>query len=129
MRNILLFFVLWGIAVTAGASPDKDPSLITGDNNFLQMGDTAVIQEDFIVFPNPANYEFSLKFNLGEKSNVTVVLIDALGREVRNFGRINQLYDAQIEHYLIDSGLPNGRYFIKVQTSSRFFVKSLIIRR
>jgi hypothetical protein len=129
MKNILLFFILWGIAVTAGATPDKDSGLIPRDNESPQRGDTIVVQEDFVVFPNPANYEFSLKFNLGEKSNVSVVLIDALGREVRNLGKISQLYDTQIEHYLIDSGLPNGRYFIKVQTANRYFVKSLIIRR
>ena len=74
---------------------------------------------DFHVFPNPANDEVNISFNLlMPLNNSGVFLVDALGREVLkiNTGNLN----TGNNNFSVDlSPYPSGFYFIKIESPER----------
>ncbi|MGE3801496.1 MAG: T9SS type A sorting domain-containing protein [Candidatus Kapaibacterium sp.] len=67
--------------------------------------------------PNPVRNSASLSFNLKTPSDISLTIVDQLGREP--IGRINGFYSAGKHDLLIGtSELPNGIYFWRLETST-----------
>lgn len=73
----------------------------------------------FGLSPNPLRDHFSVRFTLGEGSELSFSLLDALGREAVALSPV-QLYAAG-EHSLAFRlpSLPAGTYFVRVKTATR----------
>ena len=79
---------------------DENGLVGTLDNPFnlsknIQRGDKGFIPEDFSVYqnyPNPFNPITSLRYDLPEQAQVTVIVYDQLGREVTQL--VNTVQDA-----------------------------------
>lgn len=80
------------------------------------------------LFPNPMRGSGSLFFGLPETSNVTVTLIDALGREVRTLQE--GLYGAGRHEIVFDvSDLASGMYFCKLESEGALEMRRFVVVR
>jgi hypothetical protein len=78
-------------------------------------------------FPNPFNPETNIRFSVETSSNATLSLFNALGQ------RVATLFDGPVEAgrlytvRLLGTGLASGVYFYRLQSSSQFALKDLVI--
>ena len=66
-------------------------------------------------FPNPFNYSTTIKFDLLESAVVTLVVIDAAGREVAEFLLDTPLNQGQYNYTLSVEGMSSGIYFVTLK--------------
>ena len=66
-------------------------------------------------FPNPFNYSTTIKFDLLESAVVTLVVIDAAGREVTEFLLDTPLNQGQYNYTLSVEGMSSGIYFVTLK--------------
>jgi hypothetical protein len=79
-------------------------------------------------YPNPFNPTTTIEFSLPARSNVHLVLVDMLGRIVREIATGE--YAAGTHRVTLDaSGLASGVYFYKLQANSFIDVKKLILMK
>ena len=65
-------------------------------------------------YPNPFNPKTTIKYSIPEKSNVSLIIFDVLGSEIRTL--VNEMKpqgDYEVE--LDGSDLPSGIYFYRLQ--------------
>lgn len=81
------------------------------------------------VYPNPAKDILNIDFELKEKANVSIELIDVIGKTTAAI-ESNKLYTAQkhkIPYQLND--IPNGVYFVKISLNESIINQKIIINR
>jgi glycosidase len=89
--------------------------------------DIAVARLAFRIFPNPASDRLETTFTLDAPARVTVDLMDALGRPVRELYRGS--LSAGPQSFRSDvSLLPAGTYFVRITNGRSVAVSPLIIR-
>ena len=80
------------------------------------------------IYPNPNNGDFLLTYNLPEKSNVRVSVIDLTGREIVEISEKAQMAgDHQQEIAIAGNQLSAGIYMVKLQANNQVYVKKLVI--
>jgi PKD repeat protein len=83
---------------------------------------------DFNIYPNPIDENTVIAFNLLEKQDITIKVMDVLGREITTVfdGNLNE----GEHHYAIgqNSDLSAGIYFVKVTANGRSFSKKMIVK-
>ena len=78
-----------------------------------------------IIFPNPANEQINIEFKHTISGNVIISLTDELGRQ------INLTSQALLNNKAFQiptSNLPNGIYFLNIQSSQGYIVEKIEIR-
>ena len=85
-----------------------------------------VIDYNVTLFPNPAsdilNVRISTQTSIND--NVTISLIDALGRTVNSFG--DKLIGKSAQFSMDVSELKNGMYFLRIQSKTGLITKSFV---
>ncbi|MDG2343339.1 MAG: M43 family zinc metalloprotease [Flavobacteriales bacterium] len=81
---------------------------------------------DFYVFPNPARNELNVSFNLlSQITNASVLLVDALGREIKTIN--NASLNIGHNQFTVDlSSYPSGFYFVKIDSQERKLITKFI---
>src|SRR5258706_16330624 len=79
---------------------------------------------DMIVYPNPASDAFTVRSAL-ERLNIS--MFDVLGRSVPLVPRASGGYASNLFHTFDISGALTGIYFLRISTSNRSFVSTLLI--
>jgi hypothetical protein len=82
---------------------------------------------DFQVMPNPATDAFSVRFDVEERTPVSLQLSDATGKLVQQWG-VREMFDAG--SHRVESGNLNlmpGIYYVELQTPSARRVQKLVI--
>jgi hypothetical protein len=81
--------------------------------------------KEFSLYPNPSNGSVVLRTGLQERGMMQIQITDALGRIV-----LSQTTQANVLAHLSLTGMPDGVYFIQVQTNeARFRPQRLILRK
>lgn len=80
----------------------------------------------FTIYPNPAQNEFNVSFNLTEETDVTFQLMDARGALLGEATYTNAL--GQVQPFYIDD-LRSGLYFVRIQTISGVWIEKLLVVR
>jgi hypothetical protein len=88
------------------------------------LGNTDFISNTFSIAPNPNNGIFSIQLKEAI-DNYSVVIIDALGREIFN-AEYNQTSDL-VQNIQIDNAL-SGMYFVTIQSKGAQITKKIIIQ-
>ena len=78
------------------------------------------------VFPNPANNEATISYELHEKSNVRGVLVDSLGKEIRLFVNENQPV-GKYRYTVTIANLRNATYLVQLVVNEAKTSKNLIV--
>lgn len=76
------------------------------------------------VFPNPFTKNVNIEFDLEESANISVNILDVLGKDIYN---ICQGEQTQGKHnYNFEDDLPAGIYFVKISVDNTIYVKKLV---
>ncbi|MCX6174925.1 MAG: S8 family serine peptidase [Ignavibacteriales bacterium] len=79
-------------------------------------------------YPNPFNPTTNISFSLTQRSNLKLVVYDALGREVANLA--DGIYEAGKHEITFDaSKLPSGVYFYNLVIANSSFTKKMILMK
>lgn len=92
----------------------------------LSTEDVALVDDDFLLFPNPNNGEFTIKFRtLSGQNKVSINVFDIRGRNV-----FNTIYAANGSEFnqTIDLGqLQSGMYLVNVDDGQRKITKKIVV--
>lgn len=80
---------------------------------------------DLNIFPNPAQIETTISSGAFAKHNMDLTVTDVYGRVLNT----NAIRLSQTEIKLNVSNIPDGKYFVKVDTGSEPLVKALMVLR
>lgn len=80
------------------------------------IGDKAPV-EVLLIFPNPASEQVSIQFELPEKVNYRVSIVDQQGRIVRSLAEKVAAMPGICREVMTVADLAPGTYFVEVQTS------------
>ncbi len=95
-------------------------------NNFNAVEDPEQPAAYFMVFPNPASEKASLSFQVDNREDVTVTLIDVLGENIRQY-RYPERSPGTYQEDLDLQGISNGIYQVRFQAGDRQFIRKLLI--
>jgi mannose/cellobiose epimerase-like protein (N-acyl-D-glucosamine 2-epimerase family) len=79
-------------------------------------------------YPNPFNPSTTIKYQLPEEGNVSLKIFNSLGEEVANL--IDNEYRTNGSHsklYIVNSSLPSGVYFYRLQAGNYVETKKMIL--
>jgi hypothetical protein len=81
---------------------------------------------EFSIFPNPAQDNANISFNVAEASKVSVEIYNALGQRV-NVSNLGEMLPGNYKHNVSTDNLVKGIYFVKLTTGSKSETKALSI--
>jgi len=90
------------------------------------LGVNNYVFDEFVVFPNPSDGQFNVKFRSEETSDVEILLYDLLGRKIvqRNFknaaNRFNEVIDIQ--------DIVGGIYILSVKRGNKISSQKVRIK-
>lgn len=102
-------------------------SKLVGGGSFCQNGvglNTIELNHEFLVFPNPTQISFSLKFATPFSEKYTLELVDLLGRTI--YTQENML--PETTYQINTPNIPKGIYNIVVKFENTVLTKKLIVR-
>ncbi|PLX28429.1 MAG: hypothetical protein C0600_09755 [Ignavibacteria bacterium] len=80
-------------------------------------------------YPNPFNPSTTIRFDLPREMTATLVVTDALGREVWTAGGRRQ-QEAGSNSVIFDAtGLPSGVYFYRLETEEAILVRKMVVMK
>ena len=81
-----------------------------------------------LVFPNPANQQLTLSFNVPSSSNIIISIFDLIGQElVHNI--IKNEGGGKISVIVNTAKIKNGIYYLKLQSGNRQFLRKICVNR
>ncbi len=83
-------------------------------------------EEDFSIYPNPANGKFNLNLGDAQFNNANIIITDAMGKVVYRQNDVN-LVDTYTTNIDL-SAQPQGIYFVTVSSDTRRITKKLFLR-
>ncbi|MEO5979178.1 MAG: choice-of-anchor J domain-containing protein [Chryseolinea sp.] len=106
---------------------DQGNNFYIDNIEFFVSEDPMEINEPLAIYPNPVVDETTnITFNLPERKNVTLDIVDAVGRVMTTqqlSNVLNQTYPVSLPY------APTGIYFVKVITDNKVYVRKLIRRK
>ncbi|MBI5214152.1 MAG: T9SS type A sorting domain-containing protein [Ignavibacteriae bacterium] len=116
-------FVLDGTGSTILSEEETSNLQLQAEVNAIAIpAQTRLLQN----FPNPFNPQTTIRFELGEKSFVTVKIFDALGRQVANLIE-NELESGYHEVTWNATEYPSGIYIVQLQNSNLSFQTRILL--
>lgn len=115
------------VVYISGSFEEQTHSIfMTSDLTTISVNDLVSASNNFSVYPNPTNDDFSIYFKADEATDVTVKINDITGRnvysnEMGNFSQGGHVIEME------NLNLGNGLYFVSVETSANTFVQKIQI--
>jgi PKD repeat protein len=123
--NVIFKFVFICDSSTAGNNIYLED--INIDSPSTGIADETDNTINFFVSPNPSNGQAFVNFNLVEKTNVTIEVMDMLGRKLENIS--NASFDAG--EYRLPVGVQQsyapGIYFVNLKVGARLYSTKMVI--
>ncbi len=97
-----------------------NPSLLSNKNT-----DNPLVNENISIYPNPADEHFHININhhlLKTEDNIKVKIFNSMGIILQSHTYTNK------DNIVITEHLPNGLYFVQVQTEQGVFTEKLVVR-
>lgn len=83
--------------------------------------------DNFILYPNPANGEVTISFYLNNTTEAGISLYDIQGRLLRTLIPSVRMQEGRQQFSLDISGMPEGQYFCRLQTSEGMQTKKVSV--
>lgn len=110
--------------VTSDTTEMRD-SILNLFNSTTSIQDLPSTVNSFEVFPNPAANLVTINIDLNQSSTMLIDVIDILGHQVAIVSEEKQ--NGLITKQFNTSELPNGLYFVRIQTAGKMAIQSLRI--
>lgn len=86
------------------------------------------IKSNLSIYPNPSNNDrFTISYSLNESSNVAIEIYNLLGSKVKDV--LNENQSSGKHEVMVESGLKNGTYMVKITEGNQSCTSKLIINR
>lgn len=114
----------------------KDTSLIQKtDSSFKEK--TTKIGEQIIshkqnalnIFPNPSTGEFTVKYDVLKRADVTLNIMDINGKIIRTLSNVTNQYEGKYQIPVNANDLPNGIYIVNLINNGERFSGKVIIEK
>jgi len=118
-----------GSVVEAGIDAFKVQKLICDETSIAENEDEISIPYEFALigsYPNPFNYQASIRYALPELSDVTITIYDILGRKVETILDIRQQAGYHQVIWNADN-FSSGVYFYKLQAEDYIETKKMVL--
>jgi hypothetical protein len=83
------------------------------------------LEETFTVYPNPATEHLNVEFKQSENKLISILMIDASGRIVKNMDYSSVVGENKIELNL--TGIPHGMYYLRIIGDNRNQMKKVVV--
>jgi len=80
-------------------------------------------------YPNPFNPTTTIRFDLPRPMTISLIVTDALGREVAVLAETELLGSGAFTRVLDAHGMPSGIHFSRLETEIGVFVKKMVLMR
>jgi hypothetical protein len=111
----------------AGLKPSQNFA-IWGEPGGGSVKDKNFFTQSIAVSPNPATTSSSIKFTLPERMNISISIIDPLGRQVLSLGSGWREASSQEVRFDVNN-LPNGIYYCCLQAEGKSNTTSFLVLR
>ncbi len=102
-----------------------NPKFVGG---FVGINDlTTIVQNSFVLYPNPASQNTTISFSIADKNNVSVSVYDVLGNIVSTMSQTNDFEKGNHSINLNTSNLASGIYYVSLTVNGAKEIKKLII--
>lgn len=101
------------------------PAFVGGFTGINKL--TNLIDNSFVVYPNPAAQNTTISFNIYEKNNVTVNMYDVLGNLVSTISQGNEFEKGNHSININTSDLSSGIYYVSLTINGAKETKKIII--
>ena len=109
----------------AGSKPSKNFG-VWGEHSGSVATKNSIVKS-IIITPNPTQTSASIQFSLLQRANVSIAIIDALGRNVASFGSLT--YEEGAHSIALDcKEFPHGMLFARITSASGETVTAKFIR-
>lgn len=88
---------------------------------------TNIVENSFVLYPNPASQNTTISFSIADKNNVVVSVYDVLGNIVSTISQINELEKGSHSINLNTSNLASGIYYISLTVNGVKETKKLVV--
>ena len=103
----------------------------TATNNTRKIGESNSISKlnNFSIYPNPSNGEFTIKYDILKRANVRVTVYDLKGILIRTIVDVNNQHQGKYQIPVNLNELPNGIYLVNLINGDKKFTERLVIER
>lgn len=84
----------------------------------ISVSELSIIENQIKVFPNPATNQLTIQYNLFEVSNVTIELLDLLGKSIKLILPLKAEISQEHTHSIPLDDITSGMYFIKLNINN-----------
>ena len=84
-------------------------------------------QTEFSVFPNPTTGEFTIKYTVLKRADVTVDILDMKGTIVKSVVNVNAQFEGNYNIPVSAADLPNGIYMVNLINNGKRYTEKLIV--
>lgn len=83
---------------------------------------------DFSVFPNPISNKATVEFEINSNQNINISIINSAGQQIQQI--CNQEYQSgKYSNTFSVDNLPNGLYFLNVESNNQIIIRKLVINK
>ena len=114
--------------------PEKDSTSVlandsSGLNNSrkIEADESIINSNELVIYPNPSNGEFTIKYELKKRTNVRIDVFDTKGVLIKTIVDIPNQYDGKYKIPVNLNELPNGIYLVNFIKGSKMYSERLVI--
>ena len=86
-------------------------------------------QNTLSIFPNPGNGEFTIKYDVLKRADVSLNIMDINGKLIRTLSNVTNQYEGKYQIPVNVNDLPNGIYIVNLINNGEKFSGKLIIEK
>lgn len=117
-----------GLVVVATHAGGMYSTHLTSVNDIVTVHDPGMLTSlETNIYPNPASEQLNIGYSLDKASDVEIILLDELGRPVRNVSR-GKLSQGKYSEQLNISDLAAGMYYVRLQAGEIAETKPVVIQ-
>lgn len=93
----------------------------------IETDESIINSNELVIYPNPSNGEFTIKYELKKRTNVRIDIFDTKGVLIKTIVDIPNQYDGKYKIPVNLNELPNGIYLVNYNKGNKMYSERLVI--
>lgn len=121
--------VVYTIEEKDTSAASTNDSLMVKNPDQMKTTDNISKTADFGVYPNPSSGEFTVRYSVLKRANVSLVIYDMQGVIIRSLVNVRDQYEGQYHVPVNLNELPNGIYIVSLINGDKKSTERMVIER